>query len=374
MAIRITQSMMYSDMVGQMQKNLAAYMESNEQGSTQKKINRPSDDPAGAYRVLTTRDDLNATAQYQTNVDTARGWLELADSVLSTRVSTLFQDLESLAQQASNTEMSAENRKQIGERVKQIFGQLLNLSNTEFEGKSLFAGHKYDSNAFEQGLALTSWDDNWSGDISQGNYSIQGASDTSMMLQFTSNGNLSDPATYRWSKDGGTTWNDGTVQVNAGPPQTYDMVADGVTVTMKQDMAVNAADVDAGPGAENGTLVYIRPTAVYQGDDKDPPPEMTVMGGLCQQGLGQRHVQQEYAGTHGRARRGRGPEHHGRGIYLVLQHGRRLHLGHGQGPDLRRRHGAPARARRLYGSGRHGGGRRQHRAGGRAGHDPSLPR
>ena len=68
-----------------MQKNLAAYMESNEQGSTQKKINRPSDDPAGAYRVLTTRDDLNATAQYQTNVDTARGWLELADSVLSTR-------------------------------------------------------------------------------------------------------------------------------------------------------------------------------------------------------------------------------------------------------------------------------------------------
>lgn len=108
MAIRITQSMMYSDMVGQMQKNLAAYMESNEQGSTQKKINRPSDDPAGAYRVLTTRDDLNATAQYQTNVDTARGWLELADSVLSTRVSTLFQDLESLAQQASNTEMSAE--------------------------------------------------------------------------------------------------------------------------------------------------------------------------------------------------------------------------------------------------------------------------
>lgn len=54
MAIRITQSMMYSDMVGQMQKNLAAYMESNEQGSTQKKINRPSDDPAGAYRVLTT--------------------------------------------------------------------------------------------------------------------------------------------------------------------------------------------------------------------------------------------------------------------------------------------------------------------------------
>ena len=82
MAIRITQRMMYSDMVGQMQRNLAAYMESNEQGSTQKKINRPSDDPAGTYRVLTARDDLNATAQYQTNVDTAKGWIDLGMDIL----------------------------------------------------------------------------------------------------------------------------------------------------------------------------------------------------------------------------------------------------------------------------------------------------
>jgi flagellar hook-associated protein 3 FlgL len=51
MAIRVTQQSMYNTMVSQMQSTLAAYMESNEQGSTQKKINRPSDDPAGTYRV-----------------------------------------------------------------------------------------------------------------------------------------------------------------------------------------------------------------------------------------------------------------------------------------------------------------------------------
>lgn len=140
MSVRITQRTMYDSMVGQMQKNLAAYMESNEQGSTQKKINRPSDDPAGTYRVLMGRDEISATTQYQSNVDTVTGWLQLADNVLSTQVSTLFQELESLAQQASNTEMTAENRKQIGFRVKEIFGSLLNLANTEFEGKSIFAG------------------------------------------------------------------------------------------------------------------------------------------------------------------------------------------------------------------------------------------
>ena len=147
MAIRITQSMMYSDMVGQMQKNLAAYMESNEQGSTQKKINRPSDDPAGTYRVLTTRDDLNATAQYQTNVDTAKGWVQLAMNILGNKVSTAITGLKTLAEQASNGTYTAAQREIMADQARQYFGELLNYANTEFEGKSLFAGHRYDNSA-----------------------------------------------------------------------------------------------------------------------------------------------------------------------------------------------------------------------------------
>lgn len=275
MAIRITQSMMYSDMVGQMQKNLAAYMESNEQGSTQKKINRPSDDPAGTYRVLTTRDDLNATAQYQTNVDTAKGWVQLAMNILGNKVSTAITGLKTLAEQASNGTYTAAQREIMADQARQYFGELLNYANTEFEGKSLFAGHRYDNSAFEEGLALTSWDDNWSGVLNQGGYSIQGATDSTTLIQFTSDGTLGvDALTYRWSKDGGTTWTDATVAAGS-----HELVADGVVVTLNQDMTVSAADVDAGPGAKNGTLLYIRPTAVYQGDDKDPPPEMTIMGG-----------------------------------------------------------------------------------------------
>lgn len=295
MSVRITQRTMYGSMVDQMQKNLAAYMESNEQGSTQKKINRPSDDPAGTYRVLMSRDEINATTQYQSNADTATGWLKLADSILGSRVSELFQELEQLAQQASNTEMTAENRKQIGFRVKEIFGSLLNLSNTEFEGKSIFAGHKYDVNAFEQGLALTTWDKDWQS-VTDANgvewkppqYAIEGASESSMMIQFTSDGEVgADALTYRWSKDGGDTWNDAVLAAGDST-----LVADGVRVTLPPKsvnngtvpptvtgLTVKAAATELGPGAENGTLLYIRPTAVYQGDDKDPPPEMTIMGG-----------------------------------------------------------------------------------------------
>ena len=108
MGIRVTQKNMYDNMTSQMQKTLAAYMDSNEQGSTQKKINRPSDDPAGTYRVLMTRNDISATTQYQSNVDTATGWLSLADNVLGTQLSNSLTSLKALAEQASTGTYTAE--------------------------------------------------------------------------------------------------------------------------------------------------------------------------------------------------------------------------------------------------------------------------
>ena len=282
MAIRVTQKTMYNDMVGQMQKNLAGYMESVQQGSTQKKINRPSDDPAGTYRVLTTRIDLTNTAQYQENVDTAKGWLNLEDSVLSTRVPAIIQDLITLAEQASTGTYDASQRKIMADQARQHFGSLLELANTEFEGKSLFAGHRYDKNAFEEGLALTSWDENWDKAIREGDqdgkpvYKLEGASAETIIIQFPEDATLGDGTKFSWSNDGGDHWQDGEAQLDAdGKVQ---LAANGVILTVAQGMDVKGADADKGPGAKNGTMLYIRPAAIYQGDDKDPPLDITQMG------------------------------------------------------------------------------------------------
>ncbi|MBO5490024.1 MAG: flagellar hook protein [Desulfovibrio sp.] len=295
MSLRVTQNSMYRTMTGQMQKSLSAYMESNEQGSSQKKINRPSDDPAGTYRVLMTRDDINATKQYQSNVDTAKGWLTLADNVLGTQVSTVLTSLKSLAEQASTGTYTAENRSQIASQVREIFGQFLNLANTEFEGKSIFAGHRYNLNAYEEGLGLCSWDENWSDALAGGEYTVQGASASTMAIQFTESGTMGDGTTldedgnptktsltYRWSDDGGESWHEGlatrrAVDADGNVSNTLDL-GNGVVVTLNRDLKAEAADVNAGPGARNGTLVYIRPQAFYQGDDNDAPPKITLMG------------------------------------------------------------------------------------------------
>lgn len=285
MAIRVTQRNMYGSMINNMQNSLAAYMESTMQGSTQKRINRPSDDPAGTFRVLTARNQIQNTEQYKTNVETAQGWLQLADNVVATQTSNVLTQLKELAEQASTDTYTADQRKIMADEARALFGTLLNLSNTEFDGKSIFAGHRYDNNAFEQSLAVTSWDENWADAANQGAFSIEGASDSTIMVQFTADGTVGDDdLTYRWSADGGDTWTEGTLAANADPDAVFTISANGVTLTVPRGLQTSAADVDAGPGANNGTLLYIRPSAVYQGDDNNPPPDIVVMGG--QDGLG----------------------------------------------------------------------------------------
>ncbi len=288
MAIRVTQQTMYGNMVGQMQKNLGAYMESVQQGSTQKKINRPSDDPAGTYRVLTTRTDMTNTTQYKENVDTAKGWLNLADSVLSNRVSTAIQGLTTLAEQASTGTYDASQRKIMADQARQYFGQLLNLSNTEFEGKSIFGGHRYDLNAFEEGLAVSTWDEDWNKFVSGGNVQIEGASKDTVIVQFLEDKDpLEAGSKYRWSNNGGDSWSDECLVVEDPDGNLLLNTSEGVALRIPTKDAdgkaiappkVSAADPAKGPGARNGTLLYIRPAAIYHGDDNDPPIDVTKMG------------------------------------------------------------------------------------------------
>ena len=307
MSIRVTQQTMYNKMVGGMQSNLGAYMESIEQGSSQKKVNRPSDDPAGTYRILTTRVDMTNTAQYQENVDTANGWLNLADDILSRQVTTAITGLKTLAEQASTGTYTAEQRKIMADQARQYFGQLLNLANTEFEGKQIFAGHKYDQSAFQMGLGVTTWDDEWKKMVNNGQISVDpnAPTDKTVIFQFAKPDGTPTPegepgeqldvgSTYRWSTDGGETWSEfvtldekDITKDEARNPVAYTLKANGTIVTIKTETGadgntvvpnVKYADTSKeGAGANNGTLLYVRPTAFYQGDDKDPPAQ--IMGG-----------------------------------------------------------------------------------------------
>lgn len=313
--LRVTQRTMYSTLTNQMNSNLSAYMESNIQGSTMKKVNKPSDDPAGMARILNYRTSIERITQLETSSDTALGWLQLADSTLTNSVSTLLgSSILPLAEEAATSTMTAENRKQIAQQLREYLGTLINLANTRYEDKCIFGGQNYNGSAFVEGLAVSSAD-NWGADPNDPNaeatrpnppFQVTGKLKSTSVVYFPADppANESvlleaDKTTYKYLAADGETWQEGTVRAGTGaeegwlildidgatlklPPQTdqYGNILKDKTTgkPVPQSIYVHTADENEPTGDNNGTLLYVRPTAIYQGDDNQATPKVEQYG------------------------------------------------------------------------------------------------
>lgn len=86
-----------------------------------------------------------------------------------------------------------------------------------------------------------------------------------MLIQFTSNGQVgTDALSYRYSNDGGDTWQTGTLSAGGTT-----LTAGSVQVELPAGRTVSAVNPDNPHETDNGTWLYVRPTAVYKGDDND---------------------------------------------------------------------------------------------------------
>lgn len=291
--MRITTRSMYNNFVGSMNKNLSGYMESSLQGSSMKRINRPSDDPVGMARVLSYRASIERNVQYESNSRDASAWLSSTDSALQ-QTEVILTRIQEKASQCSNGTMTPENRKQVAEELRQLFGQLINLSNTEYNGQHLFSGTKTNISAYEQGLGITTTDKT----AAEGAWKVSGDASSNVMVRFPHNAGIPpvapSTADYEFSKDGGKTWTTKTL-VDPGPTADAVLDLDGVTITLPHhangirqavnvkgyDPTLDTKDADGNItniSRDNGTVFFIRPTAFYKGDDNDVPPEVDVYG------------------------------------------------------------------------------------------------
>ncbi|NDV25147.1 flagellar hook-associated protein FlgL [Desulfovibrio sp. JC010] len=263
--MRVSQQMLFNTYVSNMNTSLTDLVETNIQAQTQKKVNKPSDDPVGMARILDHRETLATVQQYRDNIDTAKGWLSLSDTTL-TQVSTILTRAKELAEQGASGTLSADNREQISYEARQLFEQMVSLANTEYEGKSIYAGHKVEDNAFVEKLWMTTNDSN----VSSRDFTIAGSSEKTILVQFLDTDDIgdADPIQYRYSKDGGNTF---TTKTLAASATTLDL--DGVTLDFDLGTpAVNIPVVGNDPNNTNdtsGTWLWVRPTAEYVGDDAD---------------------------------------------------------------------------------------------------------
>lgn len=267
MVLRVTQQNIYGSIIRQNNASLSRLMETNLQASTQKRINAPSDDPNGAVTVLQTRCDISQLTQYTRNIDSAEGWLKQADSAL-TSVSTLITSIKGYAEQGATGSVTDANREEIASAVRQYFQQLISLANTTYGQSSLFSGQKVDTPAYTQSLWMNSNDAAFDAVVaSGGGFAITGDSASTVLVQFTGTDLVGHQPTFEYSSDGGTTWTAGTY--NAAPSATtQELNLGGVTMTL-DNAALDTVTASASHDDENGTWMWIRPTAVYNGNTND---------------------------------------------------------------------------------------------------------
>ncbi|MEF2231359.1 MAG: flagellar hook-associated protein FlgL [Pseudodesulfovibrio sp.] len=280
--MRVTQQMLFDRYVGNMNKSLTSLIDLNTKAQTQKKINRPSDDPTGMTRILSHRDTLRSIEQYKENISTAKGWLN-SQSEAMTQVSTLLTRAKELATQISTGSVDGDNREQVSYELRSIFDQMIGLANTEFENNSIFGGHKVGEDAYEKIMWLTTNDDRFSKSV---DFTVNGSAGSTVLVQFyDSTGNtdvggdmqLSDNnLRARFSTDGGDTWTDGTL-APSGSGYVLDMPGSGTSVTFHSDATVKVND-PTDKNVADGTWLWVRPSARYIGDDSDMKPQVDSFG------------------------------------------------------------------------------------------------
>lgn len=154
--MRITQSMMTSSMMSGLQGNYRRLDKYQEQMMTQRRINRPSDDPVGVASALQYRGQITATTQFEQNADDADAWLKYGDTVM-TEVTQIVQKLSELAVQGGTDTVPADARANIAAEVDQLFQQLVSLGNSQFKGKYIFNGERTDEKPFPDDPTQTAY-------------------------------------------------------------------------------------------------------------------------------------------------------------------------------------------------------------------------
>ncbi len=109
--------------------------------SSQKEITKLSDNPIGASQIIRTRDQIQDIQQFQTNIEYSKGFLERSETALQSVADNLMRAKELSVGMANDT-YDANSRDASAREVKEMIDEVVQLGNTTFNGRYIFAGFR----------------------------------------------------------------------------------------------------------------------------------------------------------------------------------------------------------------------------------------
>ena len=158
MATRITTSMVQRNVLADLNAISGKLTRTQMKAASNKEISRPSDDPFNASRAMALRQNVNATKQYQRNVEDGIGWQDATEQALD-RITESVRGARDLLIQAGSDSTDQTSRESIAVELEQLIESIKQNASATYRGSFLFAGGETGVRPYQPGA-----DDSYHGD------------------------------------------------------------------------------------------------------------------------------------------------------------------------------------------------------------------
>jgi flagellar hook-associated protein 3 FlgL len=118
--------------------------------STGKSINQPSDNPSGTALALQLNTDLSNLTSYSNNITDGTGWTTAQSSAL-TDITNSVQRIQELTTEAANGTQTAADMQASAQEVNQLIDQIKQDANTQYNGQYVFSGSATSTAPYQSG-------------------------------------------------------------------------------------------------------------------------------------------------------------------------------------------------------------------------------
>ncbi|MGY1720116.1 flagellar hook-associated protein FlgL [Blastococcus sp. SYSU DS0552] len=138
--MRITQKAVALTSLQGLNRNLDTFGKLQQQLTSGRLINAPSDSPTGTNKAMQLRSEQAAVEQFGRNISDADSWLSITDSTLQNMLDVTRRVRDLTVQGASTGSSSEASRRALATEVASLRESLLGLANTTIQGRPVFGG------------------------------------------------------------------------------------------------------------------------------------------------------------------------------------------------------------------------------------------
>jgi flagellar hook-associated protein 3 FlgL len=137
---RVTEGSIHTRVLANLQRSIAKGQKIQDQLSSGKQINRPSDSPTGTVASLQLRGEARTAQQYARNADDGLGWLGTLDNTLASTSTLINRARDLTVQGLSSGTNDAQSREALAVEIDNIKSSLIGYANTTYLDRPVFGG------------------------------------------------------------------------------------------------------------------------------------------------------------------------------------------------------------------------------------------